>query len=53
MSKAKESTGRTVSFWMSHEEVADLDRVADIQGVKRNKVARRALREYVLAVTRR
>jgi plasmid maintenance system antidote protein VapI len=49
--KINESSGRTVSFWLSHEEVADLDRVAKMQGIKRNKVARRAMREYVLAVT--
>jgi plasmid maintenance system antidote protein VapI len=51
--KVNESSGRTVSFWMSHEEVADLDRVAKQQGIKRNKAARRAVREYVLSVSDR
>lgn len=44
---ATESTGRTVSFWMSHKEIDDLGKVAEKEHVKRNEAARRAVRAYV------
>ena len=44
---ARESTGRVVSFWMSHDEVDALQQKADQEKVKRNEAARRAVRAYV------
>lgn len=32
------SVGRTVSFWLRHELLAKLDRMARRRGVKRNRV---------------
>ena len=49
---ATESTGRTVSFWMSHKEIDDLGKVAEKEHVKRNEAARRAVRAYVNEVLR-
>ena len=47
MSETNESSGRTVSFWLSNKEVEDLGEVAKREGVKRNEAARRAVRAYV------
>lgn len=42
----RESTGRTISFWMSHDEVDALTAKAAEEKVKRNEAARRAVRAY-------
>lgn len=47
MSNAKDSTGRTVSFWMSHEEIAALGDKAGELKVTRNEAARRAVRQFL------
>lgn len=44
---SKDSTGRTVSFWMSHEEIAALGAKAEEEMVTRNEAGRRAVRAYV------
>lgn len=51
--EARESTGRTVSFWMSHKEVEDLGAAAKKEGVKRNEAGRRAVRAYVSSISGR
>ena len=45
-----ESTGRTVSFWMSHEEIEALGKKAETEKVSRNEAGRRAVRAYVGSV---
>lgn len=45
--EAKESSGRTISFWMSHEEIDELAKRADKDKVTRNAAGRRAVRMYV------
>lgn len=42
----RESTGRTISFWMSHDEVDALADVAADEKVTRNEAGRRAVRAY-------
>jgi len=42
----KESTGRTISFWMSHEEIAALGAQAAELKVSRNEAGRRAVRHF-------
>lgn len=49
----RESTGRTVSFWMSHREIDDLGKAAEKEGIKRNAAGRRAIRDYVSAIANR
>lgn len=48
-----ESSGRTMSLWLSHEEIAALDRAAAVEKIKRNKAARRAIAAYVSAIADR
>ena len=43
----KESSGRTISFWMSHEEIEKLAKRAAKEKVTRNAAGRRAVRLYV------
>jgi hypothetical protein len=47
--EAKESSGRTVSFWMSHDELDALAARAAAENVTRNEAARRAVRAYAEA----
>ena len=49
MSDESKSTGsgRTVSFWMSHAEIAALDDKAQEAGKTRNRVCREAVRTRV------
>lgn len=47
MAEKKESVGRPASFWMSHEELRELAKQAEREGVTRNEVTRRAVRAYV------
>ena len=49
----KESTGRTISFWMSHEEIAALAERAADEKVTRNEAGRRAVRSYTSSVAGR
>ena len=49
----KESTGRTISFWMSHEEIAALGERAADEKVTRNEAGRRAVRSYTSSVAGR
>ena len=42
----RESTGRTISFWMSHEEIDALAVKAAKEKVTRNEAGRRAVRAY-------
>lgn len=46
MADDQESTGRVISFWMSHEEIEALGRKAEELDVKRNEAARRAVRQF-------
>ena len=48
-----ESTGRTISFWMAHEEVKLLEIAAETEKVTRNEAARRAVRAYASTVANR
>ncbi len=43
----KETSGRPISFWMSHEEIEALAVKAAEQKVTRNEACRRAVRDYV------
>ena len=43
----KESTGKPVSFWVSHTEIEALAAKAAEEKVTRNEAARRAIRAYV------
>ena len=43
----RESTGRTISFWMSHDEIDALAAQAETEHVSRNETGRRAVRAYV------
>jgi hypothetical protein len=52
MPDVKESTGRTVSFWMSHEEIEALGKKAAQEKVTRNEAGRRAVRAYVQTAAR-
>jgi hypothetical protein len=47
MSDVRESSGRTISFWMSHEEIDALGKKAEKEKVTRNEAGRRAVRAYV------
>jgi hypothetical protein len=49
----KESTGRTISFWMSHQEIAALAERAADEKVTRNEAGRRAVRSYTSPVPSR
>lgn len=51
--ETRESTGRTISFWMSHDQIADLGKVAEIEKITRNEAGRRAVDAYVLTVADR
>ena len=42
----KESSGRTISFWMSHDEIEALAKRAKKEKVTRNEAGRRAVRAY-------
>ena len=46
MPATKESSGRTISFWMSHDEIEDLAKQAKREKVTRNEAGRRAIRAY-------
>jgi hypothetical protein len=47
MPDVKESTGRTISFWFSHDEIEALGKKAEQEKVTRNEAGRRAVRAYV------
>ena len=47
MANAKDSTGRTISFWFSHEEIESLGDKASELKVTRNEAARRAVRQFL------
>ena len=49
----RDSTGRTVSFWMSRREVEGLGKAAEKEGITRNEAGRRAFRAYVSTVADR
>ena len=44
---SRESSGRTISFWMSHDEIDELAKRAEKDKVTRNAAGRRAVRMYV------
>jgi len=45
--KSRESSGRTISFWMSHDEIDELAKRAEKEKITRNAAGRRAIRSYV------
>jgi hypothetical protein len=45
--ETRESSGRTISFWFSHEEIDALAKRAAKEKVTRNEAGRRAVRAYV------
>ena len=45
--KTRESSGRTISFWMSHEEIDALAERAEKDKTTRNAAGRAAVRHWV------
>lgn len=44
---SKDSSGRTISFWFSHEEIEALAKRAEKDKMTRNAAGRRAVRMFV------